>query len=213
MFDNVENAAHLSTCWPNAGTGSILVTARDSKLSLDPADGGLHIPQFSPTEGAEFIMHTINRSKYSDDEILAAHRLSELLDGWPLALFQASQNIFLTQKRIRIYVLGYENGARDYRQARVVNRYYSYSIETVFEKSFNYLNARSSILLGVVSFIAPVGVPDDLFDTLDASSLPSSLKFCENPKQQVHSHRRLIITDADHQIGLTTPWLNYLAHH
>jgi hypothetical protein len=184
VFDNVEHQDQLADCWPESVNGSILVTARNPALMYHPSTGGYIIPRFTREEGSKFIMRLLSRGKYSEDEMNSARDLSELLDGWALALFQSSRNIMLARTRIGSYLHDCKADPQMSRKTLAIgsqNSFYSYSIETVFQKPFEHLTERSSYLLGVVCFIAPIDIPEEMFNSLDSGRLPHGLQFCSKP--------------------------------
>jgi hypothetical protein len=187
IFDNVENPVHLKSCWPNSACGSVLITARDSVLSVDLNETRMQVPSMTKEEGRDFLMKVVNRGRFSDEETGSAEKLSEHLEGWPLALFQSGQTILLTRKRINVYLKDCEREPRHPLNPpprhSIQNPYYPWSIENVFKRSFDFLGTNSSALLEVICFIAPVSIPDDMFEVVSSGMLPPKLAFCGTPAE------------------------------
>ena len=175
-MDNVEDIDLIKHAWPIASHGAVLVTARDSIVSVGPAAGGLEIEVFNEASGAELMLKMIGRSNYSEDERHAAQLLCTRLGGLPLALETIAAQIRLRQRSIADFLTMYEkHSARLNQQRRGIDRFYKFSLRTCWQTAFDSLSPNASHLLAVIAFIAPDSIPEAMFK---ATSLPPGLEFC-----------------------------------
>ncbi|KUJ06621.1 uncharacterized protein LY89DRAFT_790467 [Mollisia scopiformis] len=166
VFDNIEDPHLLRGCWPSAPHGSILVTSRNNVVSFDHAAGGVPLPTFDAHEGSAFLMNLLARKNYSEEEIASAETLSSTLGGLPLALNLMGTQIHTRGKPIKQFLTQYQTNAKrlhDRPREGIQNIYYQHSLRTVWQTSFDPLEADSVVIQGVLTFIRPDDVPEELF--------------------------------------------------
>ncbi|KAK0624769.1 hypothetical protein B0T17DRAFT_531004 [Bombardia bombarda] len=177
VFDNAENQDLLLEYWPKAcARGSVLITTRNNTMQFHPADAGIEVPSFDPGAGSNLLFHLLRMDVIDDlsgDEERSALKLSQQLDGHALALsFIAG----LIQKRswsIQEFLSVYEKNKRGVHGPRQPN-----ALSTIWKLSFESMNKGSAAILGILSFIHPDEVPEEIFTKASPDSLPPLLEHC-----------------------------------
>ncbi|KAF2753267.1 hypothetical protein EJ05DRAFT_504920 [Pseudovirgaria hyperparasitica] len=183
IFDNVDSHEVIDDCWPAAKHGSILVTTRDVVVATLPIETGVEVSEFEPKEGAEFLIHTTPRRRRMDGEFSAAHQIASNLGGLPLALNQMAALINARNYSLADFSALYSrNSQRLHKEKRNGYKYlgYNYSLDTVWELSFNALGDEARACLGVLSFLAADSAPIALFTDVEPGNLPDILSFCKD---------------------------------
>jgi len=166
--------------WPSASThGSILITSRNRNLQFNPADLGIEVPAFDAESGSKFLLHLLRMGVSADIssmEVDSAVELSHHLDGRALAInFMAG----LIQRRhwtIQEFLDVYEkNKSGIHNPRRGPN-----ALSTIWQLSFGSLDAGSASVLGILSYINPDSVAQQIFTDAQISSLPACLEGCTN---------------------------------
>ena len=181
MFDNVENSQLIQACWPVSPLGSVLVTSRNEAVSIDTTFGGLEVRLFTVEEASELLCAVIDRKNNTKSEQTSWVALVERLDGLPLALILTGMQIRRKHKKIEHFLRDHET---DYMRhlktlsGGVKNLYHQHNLETVYQTSFTSLGHRARSILGILSFLAPQDIPEDLFLLKDHHWFASQLDFC-----------------------------------
>ncbi|ETI19374.1 hypothetical protein G647_09206 [Cladophialophora carrionii CBS 160.54] len=185
VFDNVESPTHIEKYWPAGKVGSILITSRYQVFELNPASGGCQVPVMTEEEGSSMLQSLLGRKAYSTTETQSARELSREVDGLPLALNLLGGQIRARGTKVENFLRGYQNNPIIHLRPKktVQNLYYDQSIDSVWETSFEPLDADPSRLLGILSFLSAEGIPRALFQLPAASDLTDDLLFCIDPLQ------------------------------
>ncbi|KAK5050886.1 hypothetical protein LTR84_003445 [Exophiala bonariae] len=186
VFDNVENPDLIRICLPVSPKGPVLITSRADIVAVDPASQGIEIDVFTKDEGAEFLRSIIKRKSYSETENQPPVQLAERLGGLPLALNLMATQIRTKRAKISVFLHNYEADFERYHKTPekgVQNTYYRHSLETVYRTSFLSLHGGSIPLLGVFCFVAPDGVPEEIFKPVQVQSGIPELEFCHQSSE------------------------------
>lgn len=179
VYDNAEDLDLLRAHWPSANRGHALITTRNHYFAFEPADGGLEITTWDDETGSRFLLHLLSTdigTRLKEDEVTSAHELSQRLSGHALAISHMAGMIHKRSLSIVEFMKIY-NRYPDKMHGISGNR----SINALWDFSFKSLDAQSSAILGVLSFVNPDSIPQALFEPPSASDLPESLRFCSDP--------------------------------
>jgi hypothetical protein len=176
IFDNAENPNLLLEYWPVqvSSNGAALVTTRNHALAFQPAETGIEILSFDSELGSKFVLHLLSMDishDLSSGEIESARELSEKLSGHALAINNMAGLIHRRSWSIREFLSVYENNTE---------KLHDKTLATIWKLSFESLDAQSGGLLGVLSYVVPDSIPQELFRTPSPEDLPSSLQFCSD---------------------------------
>lgn len=154
--------------------GSILITTRNDLVALDAATKTLKVPVFNSQQGAAIITNSLERDYYPAEERDAAEKLSIELGGLALALNIMATHIRLKYMSIVKFLALYRYNAD--RSTKSVhgnrNRYYKHSLSTAWKMSFDSLDEDSIHVFGVICFIGPDDIPEELFKPQQTGDIP-----------------------------------------
>ncbi len=171
IFDGVEDFAVASEFIPAAGSGHILLTTRTQAM------GGIAQPieiEKMPAEvGALLLLRRsglISLAASLDDALKEARalstRITELLDGLPLALNQAGAYISETHSTLSAYLdLYYARRVDLLRERGSFDESYPESVATTWSLSFEKVsqaNPAAAELLHLFAFLYPEGIPEEI---------------------------------------------------
>jgi NB-ARC domain len=171
ILDNIEDLETLNELLPTTGRGHILLTTRTQ------ATGGIarrvEIEKMEPDEGALFLLR---RAKFIlPDTPLdqtpssirnQARRVSEVLDGLPLALDQAGAYVEETRCGLSHYLDLYQVRRDELLRRRGTPLFdHPESVATTFSLSFQKMqqtNAAAAELLLLCAFLYPDAIPEEM---------------------------------------------------
>ena len=176
IVDNVEDSTPLQDILPSPGRskGHILLTTRQSalrNLTLIP------VGKVTPDEGAEILLNRVLMGMGTQTEQLKkenrefAKKLSDVMDGLPLALDQARAYIQETQCSIKEYLEIYNNQAKRMKQDllkrwdKLQDEEHPQSVVTTFQISFEKIKSRdmtAAQVLQVCAFLHPDTIPEKI---------------------------------------------------
>lgn len=176
VYDNAEDPKLLLPYWPAASHGQALITTRNRSLAFEPAGKGLEISSWDANTGAKFLIHLLSTNV--GEEIRSAdsaYELSKKLSGHALAISHMAGLIHRQDLSIEEFMKVYtdNHGVSD-------NASINAAINAIWELSFRSLDDENSALLGVMCFLEPDKIPQDLFEPANAKGLPGSLSFCND---------------------------------
>jgi tetratricopeptide (TPR) repeat protein len=172
IFDNADDIAMVRGFIPVGSKGHILLTTRAH------ATGGIarriEVEKMEPDEGALFLLH---RAKLLDPEAPLengptiekniAHEIVNVMDGLPLALDQAGAYIEETACGLRGYWQLYlTQGAQLLNERGALVTDHLDPVATTWSLSFQNVeqaNPAAAELLRFCAFLAPDGIPEELF--------------------------------------------------
>lgn len=158
------------------------MTSRSNILATDPAAKDLEIPRFSENDGTQFLLKTIGRGDYVQEERDAATLLYQDLDGLPVALNLMGGQIRERGMSVEVFLRRYRDDSQKHVHKKprtgIQNSYYGFALEEIWEKSFAPLDNDSLRLLGVLCVLHADDIPEALFTECPSTSLPIELPFC-----------------------------------
>ena len=191
IFDNVDSHDVISNCWPVSKHGAVLVTTRDVVVASLPIDIGLEVEEFGVDQAAGFLLQMTPNRRRRDRETESAKDIALQLGGLPLALNQMAAVINAQSPSLKEFDDMYnKHDQRLHKQSKSGSKYlgYKYSLDTVWELSFEDLSNDARACLGIVSFLAADSVPLEVFTAEKPEKLPKSLAFCEDELRYVIFH-------------------------
>lgn len=188
ILDNADDFSLIDPFLPHSPRGHVFLTTRvrASNSIAQP----LLLEPLSPEEGALCIIRRTGNipaygqlSDASSLSVDAALKLSELMDGLPLALEQAGAYIEDTGSSVSRYLALYEQ-----RRAEIIQRHYgalpNYPLPVAtaweFSKSVVKQYKAAFALLQLCAFLAPEAIPEEIF-TRGAAALGPVLESLADP--------------------------------
>jgi hypothetical protein len=183
VYDNVDDIKLVQLYWPECSTkGSILLTSQNPETAYHPAHRGCSVGPMPIEEGAEFLLSQIPVKMHSDAERVSANKVSEILDGWSLALTTAAGVI-----RSCLWPLkDFERNLRelrifDFEKTECTSSCYNKSIHMVWELAVSGLSLEAKNMFDLCAFYDSDRILECLItsDTLSEHGfpLPSSTEF------------------------------------
>jgi NB-ARC domain len=171
IFDNMDDLALAEPFLPKAGRGHLLFTTRAH--SLDGIAERLEMQTMDPETGALLLLRRANilslqatlNEATSDDRSIAC-KISQELDGLPLAIDQAGAYVKETLCPLADYLLLYQKRRTGLLQDRGSHaKDYPASVATTWSLSFEKVkqsNPASAELLNLCAFLAPDAIPEEI---------------------------------------------------
>ncbi|KAH8882047.1 tetratricopeptide repeat domain-containing protein [Thozetella sp. PMI_491] len=178
IFDNADDPLILADYWPQ-GSGSILITSRDplAKTVFTSRPSGLDLGPLTQLDSISLLKQLTSIS--SDSEDRTARQISDALSGVPLAISQMAgiirrQDLSLpeflelymdNEERASLYETKFDTNLITYR----------HSVSTVW--AFEKLKPHAQQLLGLISFLDPDQIGEDLLMKASAELLSDGAQF------------------------------------
>ena len=193
VYDNAENPDQLEKYWPSNGNGSVIVTTRHKNIFFDLTQAELQIEPFSEDEGADCLLSLLTEEHGVIADRAAAMQLSQQLGGLPLGISQLAA--FTRTRQLTLDKCAQLYGQRKRRMHTDTNARYSeykQDLTTVWAMQFHALieHPNSRALLGVLTFISPDAIQENLFNLpwdLEDPQIPESILFCKDEMEYVNS--------------------------
>lgn len=193
IYDNVDCWNTVLSFWPQgSSSGAIIITSRDFSLARHPASAGEELSTLTSSESSELFKSFLRSYDDNDEvEVQACNELLTYLDGLPLAIQQIASLIDSQGYSIATFLRLYKENRGVIHKERGVNSYafYAHSIHSVWRFAFQNiaLEKQTIFLLGVISLLAPDGIPKELLRGMDADTDDGTqhLEFYENEFLQV----------------------------
>lgn len=144
------------------------------------AEARTEVLHFDKTAGSRFIIYLLSEEVAANIEgrdSESAMELSERLSGHALAISSVAALLCLRSWTIEEFL---DRHTRNPKRAET-------AVQTVWRLSFESLNARSAKVLGVLTYVTPDSIPEDLFISNSAADFPDALKFCVDEWEYVRS--------------------------
>lgn len=141
---------------------------------FDPAEDGVEIPAFCADSGSKLLLELLRRNVVEDvkrEEATSALELAQQLDGHSLAISCMAGLIRKQNWTIQEALAKYEKDQRILHRENRQN-----PLSTIWRLSFESLSPGGVALLGILAYINPDSVPEKIFTSAEAHSLPSSLR-------------------------------------
>ncbi|KAF2963290.1 hypothetical protein GQX73_g10280 [Xylaria multiplex] len=174
VYDNVEDAETIMPYWLRSIPGKAIITTRNRSLAFEPASFGLEVTSWDGQMGCQFLFFLLRNSVARDTEAEehSALALSQRLSGHALALQHMATLIHSGRFSIEEFMTMYLS---DPRRAHA-----SDELTALWDFSFRSLDKESFALLGVLSFLMPDQIPQEIFEHRESNQLPEGLKFCSD---------------------------------
>ncbi|KAK4206659.1 hypothetical protein QBC37DRAFT_476860 [Rhypophila decipiens] len=180
VFNNLEDPKVVKDYWPSGCShGSVIITSRNQKVRFLLADHGIEVPAFRPDSESEFLVHLL-RAEVSADignahtKIESARQLSEYLSGHALAISFMARLVSERSWTMGEFLGAHEKTRRDIHRLQRGPA----SLTTIWHMSFDGLGDQSAAVLGILAYVNPDSVPEEIFTKADVKSLPSCLENC-----------------------------------
>lgn len=153
----------------------MIITSRDLSLARQLASAGEELSILTRSESSELFKGFFRSYNENDEvEVQACNELLTYLDGLPLAIQQIASLIDSQGYSIATFLRLYKENRGDIHKERGVNSYafYAHSIHSVWRFAFQNiaLEKQTMFLLGIISLLAPDGIPKDLIRVMDADT-------------------------------------------
>lgn len=164
--------------------GRVLITSR--RRDWPPGVHRQPLDVISLPAATDFLLkRTVKDRRREPDDVPQALRLTELLDGLPLALEQAAAYIAHTQISISEYLEIWEkecDSALSWYDEGVMQ--YPASLAITWQGSFRQLAPTAKALLRLVAHLAPDPIPVELIET-GAEIVREAARLCVEPNEEV----------------------------
>lgn len=159
MYDNVESADILMPYWPTSTHGHAVITTRNLSLAFEPASSGLEVTSWNAQTGSDFLLFLLKKNigQDAETEATSALALCERLSGHALAIQHMAglihESAFSIQEFMNMYL-------KSDQRAHTTKE-----LAVPWSFSFQSLDSDSLSLLGIMSFLMPDSIPQDLFES------------------------------------------------
>ena len=192
VWDNVESWDHIRAHWPSS-KGSMLLTTRFQKVAAIKGQT-LALSPLKVADGWELfksIMDWKDFDSVDQTEVNAAKVLLDKTQGLPLGIRQLAFLIKVKHKGVAHFLNRYSKGRVKAETSSQIDDY-EFTIDTVWHDAFttleNCLNSDGTHgfdLLGVITYLSPDRIPNELFQVDKMTKLPESLLFCSDEDESV----------------------------
>lgn len=175
VFDNVKSVDSLKSFWPQAASGSVLITCRDPSIQSSALvrNSGVVVPELSEEEGLTLLLRLTRRENDQNDTM--ASKVVQALGGYPLAIVQMAGYILSRQLSFEDFLKLYSH---EKERAAIIGdsgdqgdlaslRGYNQTLSTAW--ALDTLEKESRTLLEVMSLLDPDNIPDSLLDSNPAA--------------------------------------------
>ncbi|KAF2967528.1 hypothetical protein GQX73_g6031 [Xylaria multiplex] len=174
VYDNVNDANTLMPFWPSSSQGRVIITTRNRSLAFDPVSDGLEILPWDAQTGCDFLFFLLknNIGRDLESETTSALALSKRLSGHALGLFHMAALIHDGEFSIQRFMTMYLKNPRRAHGDDTLSALWDYSFKSLEEDSLN--------LIGVLSYLEPDCITQDIFEGADGREFPDELEFCSD---------------------------------
>ena len=158
--------------WPVSSHGRAIITTRNHSLAFEPASHGVEITSWDARTGSEFLFFLLkeNIGRDLEAEGTSAYALSERLSGHALALSHMAGLIYEGELSIEEFMKMY---LKNPRRAHATD-----TLSALWDFSFRSLDEDSLRLIGVLSYLMPDLITQDLFESREDEAFPKEMEFC-----------------------------------
>lgn len=185
----MERSENLDQFWPPGGNGKIIVTTRYPGVGFNLTDDEIAISPFTPVEGRNCILTLATWPGGVPPDPEAAEELSRELGGLALGIVHMTALMRARKTPIKRFLNDYRRNKVKYhhkpaRKAQGIYPNIKPEIGTNWTMTFNALNGDARSLLGILSFLSPDSIPQDLFNHWDdvyaSRSTAGMLPYCDD---------------------------------
>lgn len=163
--------------WPSGIRGSIIITTQNP-TTVHAATASIHVQPMTPAEGSSLIQRYLRRG---DSEKEAAENLSQALGGLPLAMTHFAGYVTKSQCTIQQILNSFCDRARSSQvwtaESIESTSMYAHTLATVWDLAWTRLSNDSKIVLEMISFLDPDGIPEEMFIGNSEASNASEWKY------------------------------------
>jgi hypothetical protein len=163
----VEDVDKLVSYWPTnlKCRGAVIITSRRSDLpQLSEQFSSILVEDLDPDDGAEAIFRYLQRSPHDEAERTTARQISEAVGGLPLTLKAIGGHLnSLTLMPLADFLASINQGSRFWQTELGNSR--EQSLRTVFDLILCKLDDKPRLLLYLLAFCNPDGVPREFLHT------------------------------------------------
>ena len=145
--------------------GSILITTQ--KPDFFPVTDIfqiVNVKSFSREDGSNLLFRYLRRDPIDEEEKESAEKISDLLDGLPLALATIGGYINQTVSNASDFLENLKTSSKAWEASAIgPAKQYEKTLKTVFEIAFQELPDNARSLLNILAFLDPDSIPEDLF--------------------------------------------------
>lgn len=177
IFDNVEHPEILEQIWPASIRGSVIITCRSQSVASKKTSTIMHLQCFTTETGVDVLYSLTGIQPLSEHDAAAAKSLVHLLGGFPLAMTQISE--FMTNRGYSYEELLhlYNKSAQKIFTRSEAPLQYKYTLNTVWDISFQNLSTDSRNLLNMLAFFDPDRIPEWILTNQKPAINEASLRF------------------------------------
>ena len=169
----MESKDLLLKYWPTgASRGKVLVTTRNRSLAIECTSKVVEILSWDVETGSQFLIFLLSESISADiNETKSALDLSRKLDGHALAISQMAGLILRRSWTIQDCFRAYQKSP---------NRLRTNALDAAWQLSFESLSDDGATLLGIISFLMPDKIQEEIFLEGSKIDIPDKLQFCSD---------------------------------
>ena len=158
--------------WPVSSHGRAIITTRNHSLAFEPASYGVEITSWDAQTGSDFLLFLLKDNIGCDLEVegTCAYTLSKRLSGHALALSHMAGLIYEGELSIEEFMKMY---LKNPRRAHATD-----TLSALWDFSFRSLDEDSLRLIGVLSYLMPDLITQDIFEGHEDRAFPKEMEFC-----------------------------------
>ncbi|KAG8533100.1 uncharacterized protein KY384_001883 [Bacidia gigantensis] len=192
VFDNAEDINDVDPYLPleSNSRGSILITTqRPINFGVTKIFATVEMKSFNRDHAAALLFKYLQRDAADEKEEEMARKLSDTVDGLPLAIATIGGYINQSQSNLVEYTQTLQHSSNAWTASAIgpVSQYEK-NLETVFDIAIAELSDKAREVLTILAFLNPDNIPEALFD---AAVGKDSLKFVHNKADLLEIIREL----------------------
>lgn len=163
VFDNANSWEDLRGYWPCCASGSILITSQVSELGQSTTSNILLRP-FKDKEGASLLVKEVGADTISQQDLMLASSISQVLGGLPLAIAHVAGYIRQTRIGFKDFLALFQtrqNSSKIFSEA-INTPHYDKNLRLIYEIALQELSDSSRKLAQILSMLSPEGVPVEM---------------------------------------------------
>jgi hypothetical protein len=173
IYDNAESVASLADLWPPSNRGSIIITSQDASWLIQEHIGfRIRLESFDLQEGVAMLESILDKQGQTISNDIA-RQIVEEMSGLPLAIRQIGYYIYATESDPAEFLKSYQ----DYSSSLKIDEWnessllwYSHTLATFLNFAFGHLSEEAIFLLGLISFLDPDKIQEDLFASANSQN-------------------------------------------
>lgn len=164
-FDNADDLSLVRDCFPRDNIGTVLLTSRDSVATEEITANRVIVPEFSLSEGCDFLSSLLpDRVMSNPGNRAILQDISDTFHGYPLALAQAAGFIRTGGCPLADFLKIIQDRKSSTIVASMPISDYHATLLTVLDLSFQSLNTQSRKILEVLVYLDPDSVSYELLE-------------------------------------------------